>query len=155
MKAILCSQFGGPEGLTIETLDTAILRGQEVRIAVHASGINFPDVLMVKGKHQLTPALPFIPGGEVAGVITELGPDVTGYSPGQRVMAVTFTGGLAEEVIAQAHTLVAIPEQMDFVTAAVFQGGHTVAHYALKRRAQLTEGEVLLLVATTYNKFLA
>jgi len=146
MKAMLCSQFGGPDILALESVRNPALRAGEVRIEVHACGINFPDVLMVKGQHQLTPALPFIPGGEVAGIVTEIGPDVTTHIPGQRVMAVTFTGGLAEEVVAPAHTAIPIPQEMDFTTAAVFQGGHTVAHYALKRRGQLTEGEVLLVL---------
>lgn len=146
MKAILCSQFGGPAALALESMETSALGAGEVRIEVHACGINFPDVLMVTGKHQLTPALPFVPGGEVAGIVREVATDVTAHSVGQRVMAVTFTGGLAEEVVAPAHTVVPVPAQMDFVTAAVFQGGHTVAYYALKRRGGLAAGEVLLVL---------
>jgi len=146
MKAVVCSEFGGPEALNIETIEEPPLGKSEVRIEVHACGVNFPDVLMVHGKHQLTPELPFYPGGEVSGVVREVAPGVEGLNPGQRVMAVTFWGGLAESVNARARSVVAVPDDMDFVTAAVFQGGHTVSHYALKQRGQLQSGETLLVL---------
>jgi NADPH2:quinone reductase len=146
MKAVVCSEFGGPEALTIETIEERPPGKGEVCIEVHACGVNFPDVLMVHGKHQLTPELPFYPGGEISGVVREVAPGVEGLNPGQRVMAVTFWGGLAESVNARARSVVAVPDDMDFVTAAVFQGGHSVSHYALKRRGQLQSGETLLVL---------
>lgn len=146
MKAVVCSEFGGPEALKIETIAEPSIGKGEVCIEVHACGVNFPDVLMVHGKHQLTPELPFYPGGEVSGIVREVGPGIQGFAAGQRVMAVTFWGGLAESVTAPARSAVAVPDEMDFVSAAVFQGGHTVSHYALKRRGQLQAGENLLVL---------
>jgi len=146
MKAVVCSEFGSPDVLNIEDIPVPEMRAGQIRIEVHACGVNFPDVLMVQGKHQLTPKLPFYPGGEISGVVSEIADDVQGFTPGQRVMAVTFWGGLAEFVNAPARSVVAVPDEMDFVTAAVFQGGHSVSHYALKRRGQLQTGENLLVL---------
>ncbi len=146
MKAVICSEYGDPAGLALETIEAKPLKDSEVRIEVHACGINFPDVLMVQGKHQLTPKLPFCPGGEVAGIVREVAPDVTAVAPGERVMAVTFWGGLAEQVNAPLSSVVVIPDEMDFATAAVFQGGNAVAYYALKRRGALQAGENLLVL---------
>ncbi len=146
MKAVICSEFGDPAGVDIKTVEVPPLKDGEVRIEVHACGINFPDVLMVQGKHQLTPKLPFCPGGEVAGIVREVASDVTAIAPGERVMAVTFWGGLAEQVNAPVSSVVGIPDAMDFSTAAVFQGGNAVAYYALKRRGALQAGENLLVL---------
>lgn len=146
MKAVVCSEFSGPGALNIETLGEKPLGEGEVRIEVHACGVNFPDVLMVSGKHQLTPKLPFIPGGEVSGIVREVAPGVTSLVPGQRVMAVVFWNGLAESVNAPARAIVAIPDEMDFVNASVFQGGSTVSYYALKRCGHLQAGETLLVL---------
>jgi NADPH2:quinone reductase len=146
MKALICTQHGGPEQLHLQSTELDPPGKGEVRIEVHACGINFPDVLMVAGKHQLTPRLPFCPGGEVAGVVRAVGAGVTTVRTGQRVMAVTFTGGLAEEVNAPARAVVAVPDAMDFTTAAVFQGGNAVSYYALKRRAALRKDEYLLVL---------
>jgi NADPH2:quinone reductase len=146
MKAVVCSKFGGPEDLRIETIEQKSLKEGKVRIEVHACGVNFPDLLMVQGKHQLTPKLPFFPGGEISGIVSEVGAGVENLQPGQRVMAVTFWGGLAESVDAPGRSVVAIPDEMDFINAAVFEGGHTVSYYALKRRGQMQAGEVLLVL---------
>lgn len=146
VKAIVCTEFGRPDDVAVGTVNARTLKDGEVCIEVHACGINFPDVLMVQGKHQLTPELPFCPGGEVAGIVREVAPDVTAVKPGDRVMAVTFWGGLAEQVTAPASSVVNIPDEMDFAAAAVFQGGNTVAYYALKRRGTLQAGETLLVL---------
>lgn len=146
MKAVICSEFGDPRALKIEDVEPDSLQAGEVRIDVHACGVNFPDVLMVQGKHQLTPILPFCPGGEVAGIVRDVAPDVTAFEPGQRVMAVTFWGGLAEQVNAPATAVVTIPDEMSFATASIFQGGNCVSFYALKRLAGLQAGENLLVL---------
>ena len=146
MRAIVCSEFAPPEALSLQQVESRPLQPGEVRIQVHACGINFPDILMVQGLYQVKPELPFFPGGEVAGEICEIGEGVTGVEPGQRVMATIFWGGLAEQAIAPAASLVTIPDDMDYVTASVFQGGHTTAYYALKQRARLAPGEQLLVL---------
>jgi NADPH2:quinone reductase len=146
MKAIVCSEYSGPDALRLETIEEQPLKDGEVRIDVHACGVNFPDVLMVQGKHQLTPKLPFVPGGEISGVVREAASDVTNVTPGQRVMAVTFWSGLAESINAPAPSVFAVPDEMDFTTAAIFQGGSTVSYYALKRCGRLKAGENLVVL---------
>lgn len=146
MKALVCSAFGPLDELQMQEVAPPVPGEGQVRIQVHACGINFPDILMVQGKYQVRPPLPFFPGGEVAGTISGLGPGVAGLAVGQRVMATIFWGGLAEEAVATARAIVPVPEQMDMLTAAVFQGGHTTSYHALRQRAALREGETLLVL---------
>lgn len=146
MRALVCSAFGPLAGLQLLEVAPPSPGEGQVCIRVHACGINFPDILMVQGKYQVRPPLPFFPGGEVAGTISALGAGVTGLAVGQRVMATIFWGGLAEEAVAEASAVVPIPAQMDLLTAAVFQGGHATSYHALKQRAALREGEVLLVL---------
>ncbi|MFK7733244.1 MAG: NADPH:quinone oxidoreductase family protein [Pseudomonadales bacterium] len=146
MKAVVCSEFAPLDHLSVKDVDSPALKNGQVGIAVHACGINFPDILMVQGKYQVKPELPFYPGGEVAGVVSEVANDVKDIQLGSRVMATIFWGGLAEQAVAAAHTIVPIPEQMDFLTASVFQGGHTTSYYALKQCGHLKPGETLLVL---------
>jgi NADPH2:quinone reductase len=117
-----------------------------VVVAVKACGINFPDTLIIAGKYQFKPEMPFSPGGEVAGVIKELGEGVEGVAVGDRVISFTGSGGFAEEVRADVKTLIPIPEQMDFPTASAFVMVYGTSHYALKDRAKLQAGETLLVL---------
>ena len=87
MKAVLCKKFGAPESLVLEEVPVPPLGDGEVRVRVHAAGVNFPDILIVQGKYQFKPAFPFAPGGEAAGEVIETGADVTAFKPGQRVVA--------------------------------------------------------------------
>jgi NADPH2:quinone reductase len=146
MKAIVCSRFAPPDSLSLENVEPRALQEGEVRIEVHACGINFPDILLVQGQYQVRPELPFFPGGEVAGIVSEVADDVSGIEIGQRVMATIFWGGLAELAVAPARSLVSVPDDMDFITASVFQGGHTTSYFALKQRGQLRAGETLLVL---------
>lgn len=146
MKALVCSEFAPLDNLRIEEIEPRALDAGEVRIAVAACGINFPDILLAQGKYQVKPPLPFFPGGEVAGTICELGPGVAGLAIGERVMATIFWGGMAEQAVAQAEVIVRVPDGMDLISAAVFQGGHTTSYYALKQRAALAPGETLLVL---------
>jgi NADPH2:quinone reductase len=146
MKAIVCTHFAPANELRLEDVEPRPLKKGEVRIEVSACGINFPDILIVEGKYQVKPELPFFPGGEVAGTVSEVGEGVDGVEIGQRVMATIFWGGLAEQAIAPAHTLVPVPDDMDFITASVFQGGHTTSYFALKQRGALRAGETLLVL---------
>ncbi len=146
MKALVCTTFGPLEDLSVQDLAVPTPGDGQVRIRVHACGINFPDILLVQGKYQVRPPLPFFPGGEVAGTISALGTGVTGIEVGQRVMATIFWGGLAEEVLAPAEAVVPVPDSMDMHCAAVFQGGHTTSYHALRQRGQLRAGETLLVL---------
>jgi NADPH2:quinone reductase len=146
MKAVLAKAFGPLEQLVLEDVQPRNAGPGEVAIAVRACGVNFFDALIVQGKYQSRPPLPFSPGGEVAGVIRAVGAGVTGFAAGTRVLAFTGHGGYAEEVIADAASVVALPEQMDFVAAAGFPITYATSYHALKDRGQLRSGETLLVL---------
>ena len=119
----------------------------QVRIGVKAAGVNFPDILMVEGKYQVKPELPFIPGLEVAGVVLECAAGVAHVKPGDRVMAFARQGGgFASEIVVPGAIVTPIPDAMDFVTAAAFPVAYGTAHFALEHRGRLQSGETLLVL---------
>lgn len=144
-EAIVCRELGPPERLRLETLPSAPLRPGEVRIVMRAAGLNFPDVLMIEGKYQLKPELPFTPGMEGAGVVTEVSAGVDGVAVGDRVIVKLRHGCLAEEVVATPAQLAPVPEAFDFAEGATFLAAHGTAYHALVDRAQIRAGEVLLV----------
>jgi len=147
MKAILCREWGGPEGLRVETVARPLLALDQVRIRVRAAGVNFADTLMIAGKYQVRPAFPFTPGLEAAGEIIEVGHNIDSLRVGQRVLAVLrFGGGYAEEVAVGAASVVAIPDAMDLVTAAGFPVAYGTSHFALTHRGHLQKDEALLVL---------
>lgn len=146
MKAVLCTHFGPPEELVIQEVPSPDIGPRQVRVAVNACGLNFPDTLMIQDKYQFKPPLPFSPGGEVAGTILAVGAEVEGYSVGDRVIAMTGWGGFAEEVAADVSQLMRIPDGMDDATASGFTMTYGTSLYALKQRANLLPGETLLVL---------
>jgi NADPH:quinone reductase len=147
MRALLCRSLGNIAALEVAEVASPALGAGQVRIAVRASGVNFPDILMVEGKYQVKPELPFIPGLELAGVVLECAPDVSHVRPGERVIAFARRGGAhAEEVVVPGGIVTPIPEAMDFVTAAAFPVAYGTAHFALRHRGRLTAGETLLVL---------
>jgi NADPH2:quinone reductase len=145
MKAMLCTAFGPPESLVLEELPSKPLASGQVRILVHAAGVNFPDVLMIEGKYQFKPPFPFAPGSEVAGEVVETAPDVESPKRGDRVMATVGFGGFADEAVALAASCMVLPASMNYVTAAGFSMTYGTSYYALVQRAALLPGEVLLV----------
>jgi NADPH2:quinone reductase len=146
-NGITCTSFDGIDGLRWMALPERETGRDEVRIRVHAAGINFADILMVSGQYQVKPRFPFSPGLECAGVISEVGGDVQGLAVGDRVLAVTrFGGSYVEELVVGAATVVPIPENMDFVTAAGFPVVYGTSHFALTHRGALKPGETLLVL---------
>lgn len=146
MKALLCKKYGPPESLVIEDVPAPIPGAGEVRIGVHAAGVNYPDNLMIVGKYQVQPPLPFSPGIELAGEILEVSDGVTHLQPGQRVAATTMGGAMAEEICVPATNVVPIPDKMDFSSAAGFIITYGTSYHALRQRAQLQPGEKLLVL---------
>lgn len=146
MHAVMCKEWGGPEKLSLEEASAPPLRAGAVRIAVQAAGVNFADLLLIAGQYQEKPALPFTPGAEAAGVITEVGAGVSGLKTGDRVMALTGLGAFAEEAVVDAGRVVPIPQSMDFITAAGFPVAYGTSHGALEWRARLQPGEWLLVL---------
>ncbi|RFA26186.1 NADPH:quinone oxidoreductase [Alkalilimnicola ehrlichii] len=146
MRAVVCRELGPPESLTVGELEPAPLNKNEVRIAVHACGVNFPDTLIIQGKYQFKPDLPFAPGSEVAGEIIEVGESVSNCKVGDRVMALTGWGGYAESVTIGAERVLPLPPGMDYVTAAGFPMTYGTSMHALVQRGRLQEGETLLVL---------
>lgn len=146
MKAVVCKAYGPPESLVLEEVAPLKAGRGEVVISVKACGINFPDTLIIQGKYQFKPEMPFSPGGEIAGIVKELGEGVEDVRVGDRVIAFTGWGGFAEEAVTSARNLIPMPEQMDFATASAFVMTYGTSHYALKDRAQLKPGETLLVL---------
>ncbi|MBA2286139.1 MAG: NADPH:quinone oxidoreductase family protein [Ktedonobacteraceae bacterium] len=146
MRAVLCKEFGPPESLVLEEVEPLKPGKGQVVIGIRACGLNFPDALMIQGKYQFRPPMPFSPGSEVAGIIKEVGEGVTSVKQGDRVIAVTGSGGFAEEIIAAEAKLISIPAGVDFVTAAAFTMAYGTSYHALKDRAHLASGNSLLVL---------
>ena len=146
MKAILCRQFGPPDSLALEELPSPTAGAGEVVVSVKAASLNFPDVLIIQNKYQFKPPLPFSPGSEMSGLIKEVGEGVRGFKPGDRVIAFTTYGAFAEAVKVEAARLVAIPEGMDFESAAAFLLTYGTSDHALRDRGALKSGETLLVL---------
>jgi NADPH:quinone reductase len=146
LKAVLCKEYGPPESLVIENISSPTPGKGQVVVSVKACGVNFPDVLIIQGKYQFKPAMPFSPGSEVSGIVKEVGEGVGIVKPGDRVIAFTGWGGFAEEVVTEAAKLIKIPATLDFATAAAFTLVYGTAHHALKDRAQIQPGETLLVL---------
>ena len=149
MKAIICRELGAPSVLRLEERPIQNLSTDGVRIRVRAAGINFPDILMVAGKYQHKPALPFVPGCEISGEVVETGPECVAFKSGDRVMASMRTGGYAEECVIASEAVRHMPIPFDFAQGDAFQMGYSTAYVALVRRANLTKEETLLVHGAT------
>jgi NADPH2:quinone reductase len=146
MKAVLCKAFGPADTLVVEDVPEPVAGAGEVVLTVKAAGVNFPDVLMIENKYQVKPPLPFSPGGEAAGVVSQIGPSVDAVKPGDRVMAITGHGAFAEKVVVSVDRLVAVPAAMDDVTAGAFLFTYATSDHAVRDRGGLRAGETLLVL---------
>ena len=149
MKAVLCKEYGPPASLVIEDIASPTPGKGQVVVSVKACGVNYPDILIIQGKYQLKPPLPFSPGSEVSGIVKEVGEEVHIVKAGDRVIAFCGIGGYAEEVVTEATTLIKIPATIDFPTAAGFTLVYGTAYHALKDRAQIKPGETLLVLGAS------
>ena len=146
MRAVVCKEFGPPESLVVENLESPSISPGHVRVRVEACGVNFPDTLIIANKYQFKPPLPFSPGGEISGVVKQVGAQVKQLKPGDRVLGAPGFGGFAEEVALDARNVVPIPDAMSFDEAAAFLFTYGTSHYALKDRGALKPGETLLVL---------
>ncbi len=146
MRAVLCKTLGPPESLVVEDIPSPEVKAGQVLVKVGACGVNFPDTLIIQGKYQTKPDLPFSPGGEIAGEVIEIADDVTTVKKGDRVIALCGHGGFAEEIAIDASRIVHIPKEMDFVTASGFLLTYGTSYHALKQRANIQPGETLLVL---------
>jgi NADPH2:quinone reductase len=144
-RAVVCRELGPPESLRLERFISAPLASGEVRVAIHAAGINFPDILMAAGEYQLKPPLPFTPGVEAAGEVTEVDRAANGVSVGDKVIVKFRHGGYADETVVAPSQLAPLPSTFDYAEGATFLAAHGTAYHALIDRGQLRPGEVLLV----------
>jgi len=146
MKAVVCKAWGLPETLVVEDLPDVTPGPGQVAIDVKAAGVNFPDVLIIQGKYQFKPELPFTPGSELSGVVRAVGDGVTSVKPGDRVIAFTASGAFAQQVIVPLQALMPMPPGMDFDTAAAVTLTYGTSHHAVVDRATLQPGETMLVL---------
>ncbi|MEM8664295.1 MAG: NADPH:quinone oxidoreductase family protein [Pseudomonadota bacterium] len=149
MKAILCQSFDGLAALTLGTLPEPEPGAGELVIAVEAAAVSFMDALMVSGGYQMRPELPFAPGTDAAGAVCAIGPDVTGFALGDRVVGSGWTGAFAQKMKLSAARTAKIPAIVDASTAATLPYAYVTAHHALVDRAALKAGETVLVTGAT------
>jgi NADPH:quinone reductase len=146
MKAVVCEAFGGPEVLGLRDVpDPPPPAAGEVQVRIRARGAQYVDVLMLAGKYQFRPEPPFIPGSEAAGDVVGVGPDVTRFRIGDRVMSRHRLGAFAELGNASAENCDPIPTGLSLEQAAVFRGAYSTAYHALLQRGRLQEGDRVLI----------
>ena len=146
MKALLSTAPGGPETLQLSDLPDPVAGPGQLLVAVKACAINYPDVLIIEDKYQFKPPRPFAPGGEVAGVVEAVGEGVTGWSPGDRLIAMIGHGGLAEKVVVGAAQAIPFPAGRSFADASALILTYGTTIHALLDRGQLKAGETLLVL---------
>ncbi|PAY04150.1 NADPH:quinone oxidoreductase [Bradyrhizobium sp. UFLA03-84] len=143
-KAVVCRELGPPERLQLENFASVPLQPGQVRVAIRAAGINFPDILMAAGEYQLKPPLPFTPGSEAAGDVVEVN-DASGVAVGDKVIVKMRHGAYCDETVAVPSQLVPVPSTFDYAEGATFLAAHGTAYHALIDRGQMKPGEVLLV----------
>jgi NADPH2:quinone reductase len=144
-RAVVCRELGPPERLRLESFASKSLVAGQVRVAIRAAGINFPDILMAAGEYQLKPELPFTPGVEAAGDVIEVARDVSGVAVGDKVIVKMRHGAYADEAVVTRSQLTPLPSTFDYEEGATFLAAHGTAYHALIDRGHLQPGEVLLV----------
>ncbi len=148
-RAAVCFALTGPDAIRVEQRQVPALEDGEVRIAVRAAGLNFPDLLMTYGKYQFRPDPPFIPGMEVAGEVIEVARDVASVKPGDRVMAGAKGGGFAQQFVASLTAITPLPKALSFEEGASWRGAAVTAWHALHDKAALLPGETILVLGAS------
>jgi NADPH2:quinone reductase len=146
MRAVVCTEYGSQDKLSIGDVPDPIVGPGEVVIDMAVASLNFPDLLVIAGSYQFKPEPPFVPGAEGAGTVSAVGPDVANVKVGQRVMAVGVQGAFAEKWLVDATSVIPVPDDMDFETAAALTLAFGTSYHALKQRAALQPGETLLVL---------
>ena len=146
MRALLCKEFGPPESLVVEDIAVHEPGAGQVRITVHAAGVNFPDFLIIQDKYQFKPERPFAPGAEFAGVVDSVGSGVTGFEPGDRVMAYSGWDACREKIAVKANQVIPIPDDISFEAAAGLTVTYGTTIHGLRDRAQMKAGETLAVL---------
>jgi NADPH:quinone reductase len=141
MQVVMCEAYGGPDSLVVKSVDSPVPGPGEVKVRLHARGVSYTDVLRIAGQYHVKTEPPFIPGGEAAGEIVQLGVGARGLQVGDRVLC---GGGFAEETVQPASSVMKLPDAVGFEAAAAFRSNYMTAYYALQR-GRLRAGEALLV----------
>lgn len=156
MRAIVCREFGPPEKLVIEERPDPVPGPGELVIEARASTVTFPDALMIEDKYQFKAPVPFVPGGEAAGIVAAIGPGVEGFAIGERVVGSTLlVGGFAEQVLVRASATRKLPDAMGYAESTGLGYAYGTALYGLRHRGDLKPGETLLVLGAAGNVGLA
>jgi NADPH2:quinone reductase len=146
MLAARCLRYGGPEALVVDEVPDPVAGDGHVVVDVAVAAVNFPDVLLVAGKYQITVPLPFIPGSELAGTVRSVGPGVTQWSIGDRVMGSTLVGAFAQQVALPVTSLVSVPDGIELWVAAAAGVAHRTAYHALRTMGEVTAGDQVVVL---------
>lgn len=146
MKAIRCHRFGPPENLVLEEVDSPLPGPEQVLVSVEASGVNFFDTLSIEGKYQTQADFPFAPGSEIAGVVKQVGDQVSGFQVGDRVFGAPNQGGFAQESLITAQNAMRLPDEVEFDMAAAMLVTYGTSYHALFDRGTLAPGETVLVL---------
>ncbi len=147
MKAVVCTEFGPPEGLVVQEMDDPVPESDQLLIEVKAAAVTFPDTLMLEDKYQFKAPPPYVPGGEVAGVVAGVGDGVEGFSVGDRVVGgLGTTGGFAELAVVPSVGARILPDSVDFAESTGLNYAYGTTLYGLKHRGELQDGESLLIL---------
>jgi NADPH2:quinone reductase len=149
MKAIVCNKFGAPDTLEYQEIDAPSPKEGQLLITVKACSVNFPDTLIIQGKYQFRPEFPFSPGSDVAGIVAEVGENVTHFKVGDDVVGFIPFGGFAEKAIVNAKDCFPKPNGMSMVNASAFLLAYGTSYHALKDRADLQKGETILILGAS------
>ncbi len=149
MKAMICKTLGGPADLTLEDIAEPFAEPGHVVVRVKAVGLNFADTLITRGKYQFKPDLPFSPGAEISGIVETIGSGVTGWRPGDRVMAYVNWGGAREKLSLAATALVSVPDGISDAVAAGLSVTYGTAMHGLLERGCLTAGEIIVVTGAS------
>jgi NADPH2:quinone reductase len=145
MRAVVCRSYGPPEDLVLDDVADPMPGPGHLLVRVHAAAVNFPDVLLIAGKYQVKIPVPFTPGSELAGEVVAAG-DGASFGPGDRVFGATPTGAFAELALLDAHQVSAVPDGIDFASAAAFGVTYRTAYHALRSVAQVAEGDWVVIL---------
>lgn len=149
MKAVLCTDFVGPEGLEIGEADEPVPAADEILFDVHAASVSYMDYLIISGGYQMRPETPFVPGTEAAGIVADVGSAVTRFKPGDRVAWCGWTGGFGERAVGKEWRSAILPDEVEFAPASTVIHNYGTAYYALVLRAQLKAGETIFVTGAS------
>ena len=146
VRVVVCTELGPLDNVVVEERGTPVPGPGQAVVDVRAAGVNYVDGLICQGRYQMKPAVPYVPGGEIAGVVSAVADDVSRIQVGDRVMAMTGFGAFAEQVMVQASSVDSVPDALAFSQAAAFIQSYCTAWFALVRRITVTEGEWVLVL---------